>query len=1125
MHCPKCNFDNRHGVKFCENCGCKLDLICPECRATIPFDRRFCGECGHDLHKPKERKDLDYNQPKSYTPKHLAEKILTSRSAIEGERKTVTVLFADVAGSTSMFEKLDPEAVHEIMDGCFRIILDNVHRYEGTVNQFRGDGVMALFGAPIAHEDHAQRACHAALAIQKSLAPYSQELKQRYGLNFAMRIGLHSGPVVVAAIGDDLRMDYTAKGDTANIASRMESSAIPGSVLTSNHTFRLTREYFSFAPSELLQLKGKSEPIPAHRLLRATNIHTRIAASTARGLTCFVGRDHELEELKDAFNKARFGEGQIVSLVGEAGVGKSRLLQEFRKCIPKSERIYAEGQCLHYGGTMPYLPVLDLIRTFIGIKEGETEQTIQNRLQERIMGLGENLAHTIPPLQELLSITVQNETFAGLEPEQKQKKTFEAIRDLLIWRSQDLPLILALEDLHWIDRTTQELLDYLVNWLPRTHILLLLLYRPEYTHPWGSKSYYRMIGVNQLSSPQCSILVGALLKEGEVATELQELILSRASGNPLFLEELTHTLLENGSIERKDNHFVLTQDATGIKVPDTIQGIIAARMDRLEESLKRIMQVASVIGREFAFRILEAIADKKVDLRTQMITLQGLEFIYEKSLFPELEYIFRHALVRDVAYNSLLLTKRKEIHKKIGQAIENLYPERLEEFCEVLGYHYSASENSAKAYEYLKRSAQKAVRNNSLTEGVQFYTEAFSTLSRMPPINENKKEQIDLVLAMRGTMTRFGYPEEYFPLLQKAEQLAEEISEVTKRLQLRSAMGVYFIYKGGDPQRGWTYLEECLQHGNIKDDVNLMVPIGFDLCTSSLLSGDFQRVNQIAPIMIDMIERCRTEPGKYERHLGVYARILAQLAISTEGSGDIGEADRLFNKALTIASESGRRACEGYCFWAYGLTLAFNGDGEKAIHHLERSLKFLEETETLILMGSAWSWLGFAHCVVGHAEIGVKLTEKGLKIQTEMCVPFWRSTCHLCCSYAYFHYGDMDKALNHANLSQQFSLKNKEKQVHAISKAWLGRVLAGSDPSHVQTAEKVLMEAIQETDGLGLPNHSAIAYLWLAESNIDAGRRETGLSYLKKASAMFEEMGMRHLLVKAMDIMSRIDGM
>ena len=780
MKCPKCQTENPGTRKFCKECGAKLLLVCPKCRFENAPGDKFCGECGYPLKPTEEASPINYLEPQSYTPKHLADKILTTRSAIEGERKLVTVMFADVAGFTSMSEKLDPEDVHRIMDGCCRILVDEIHRFEGTIGEFRGDGVMALFGAPIAHEDHAQRACHAALAIQQALVPYSEEVKRKYGMDFKMRIGLNSGTVVVGAIGDDLRMDYTAMGDTTNLAARMESSAEPGSILVSANTHRLAREFFEFASLDTLQVKGKQEPVEAYRLLRPTEVDTRIGASVARGLTRFVGRSREIETLREAFAKVQSGEGQVMGLVGEAGVGKSRLLLEFRNLLPQRRYTYLEGQCLHYGGSMPYLPLLDVLRSFLGVKEGEPEQVIRQKLKERILGLDENLRDLIPPFQELLSLQVEDEAYGKLEPKQKREKTFEALRDLLIRGTRDRPLVLVVEDLQWIDKTTEEFLTYMIGWLPRTRILLLLLYRPEYVHQWGSKSYYSMIGVGQLSTGTSAELVGAILEGGEVVPELKELILSRAAGNPLFMEELTQTLLENGSIRRKGDRFVLTRDIASAQVPDTVQGIIAARMDRLEESLKRIMQVASVIGREFAFRLLETITEMKENLKSGLVNLQGLEFIYEKSLFPDLEYIFRHALVQEVAYNSLLIKRRKEIHEKIGRAIEQLYPERLEEFCEMLAYHYSKSGNPAKAYEYLKKSAEKAVRNDAVVEAVRFYREALEVLCQLPSTEENQREQIALVLAMGIPWRRIGYSVDYLPLLQKAETLADALGDDKK---------------------------------------------------------------------------------------------------------------------------------------------------------------------------------------------------------------------------------------------------------------------------------------------------------------------------------------------------------
>jgi class 3 adenylate cyclase len=672
MQCSKCQTQNPSGAQFCGVCGqnLKTENICPKCGHVNPEGFKFCNKCGQALGEAPRPSPapvaFDKAEPKSYTPKHLADKILTNRKTLEGERKLVTVMFADVAGFTSLSEKLDPEDVHRIMDGCCRILVDEIHRFEGTVGEFRGDGIMALFGAPVAHEDHAQRACYAALAIQKALTPYSEEMRQRYGIDFRMRIGLNSGMVVVGSIGDDLRMDYTAMGDTTNLAARMETTAEPGSVLVSESTHRMAKEFFEFTSSQALQVKGKQEPVEAYTLLHPTEVDTRIGASIAKGLTRFVGRRREIETLRESFAKVQSGEGQVVGLVGEAGVGKSRLLLEFRSLLPQGGYTYLEGQCLHYGGSMPYLPVLDALRSFLGIKEGEPEFVIRNRMKEKILGLDEKLKDLIPPFQELLSLKVDDETYSRLEPKEKREKTFEAFRDLLIRSTKDRPLVLTVEDLQWIDQTSEQFLDYMIGWLPRTRILLLLLYRPEYVHQWGSKSYYSMIGVGHLSANSSSELVEAILEGGEVVPELKQLILNRAAGNPLFMEELTQTLLQNGSIRKTDDRFVLTKEITSSQVPDTVQGIIAARMDRLEESLKRIMQVAAVIGREFAFRILETITEMKENLKSGLVNLQGLEFIYEKSLFPDLEYIFRHALVQEVAYNSLLINRRKEIHGKIG---------------------------------------------------------------------------------------------------------------------------------------------------------------------------------------------------------------------------------------------------------------------------------------------------------------------------------------------------------------------------------------------------------------------------------------------------------------------------
>jgi len=581
MKCPKCGVENQESRKFCRECGVRLILVCPKCQTeNMPGDK-FCGECGHNLQAPS--KAPDYSKPESYTPKFLADKILTDRSAIEGERKLVTVLFADVADYTALSEKLDPEEVHQIMDGCFKILMDEIHKYEGTINQFTGDGVMALFGAPVAHEDHARRACEAALSIQNTLETYQEQTMNSYGVDFRMRIGLNSGPVIVGAIGDDLRMDYTAVGDTTNLAARMQTHAEPGAVLASVNTYKIAKDFFEFKPLGQIPVKGKEVPQEAFRIVSTSDVKTRIDASSAKGLTKFIGRKNSMAALIEAYQTVKSGAGQVVGVVGEAGVGKSRLLWEFKNQQLLSEEImFLEGQCIHYGSAMPYLPIIDILKTYFDIGEDDREFVIRDKIKHKIHGLDETLKSAITPFHDLFSLQVDDAAYLQVDPSVRKMRIFESLMNLFVRESQKRPVIIVIEDLHWIDKISEEFINYFIEWIYNACILLLLLYRPEYTHQWGNKSHYARIGVTQLGFDSSSSLVQAILGDAEIDAEIKNLILQRAGGNPLFVEELTHNLLENGAIEKKDNQYVLTRKASEIEVPETLQGIIASRIDRVE---------------------------------------------------------------------------------------------------------------------------------------------------------------------------------------------------------------------------------------------------------------------------------------------------------------------------------------------------------------------------------------------------------------------------------------------------------------------------------------------------------------------------------------------------------------
>jgi len=822
MKCPNCQTENPEDAKFCIECGAVMEFNCPKCGAITPTTGKFCKECGHDLIEAKAAPPIDYSEPQTYTPKFLADKIITACSSIEGERKLVTVLFADVANYTSISEKLDPEEVHQIMDGCFKVLMDEIHRYEGTIDKFTGDGIMALFGAPVAHEDHAQRACYAALAIQKAIKEYGEKVEKECGLEFKIRVGLNSGPVIVGAVGNDLRMDYTALGDTVNLASRMQTTAKPGTVLISSDTHKIARDFFKFEPLGKVEVKGKEETVEAYQLLEASEVETRIEASVARGLTKFAGRQREIAALKEAFERAQSGSGQVVCIVGEAGVGKSRLLLELRGVRPKEEYTYLEGHCLHYGGSMSYLPIMDILRAYFDIEEGDREFVIKKKITDKLTQLDGKLEEILPPLHEILSLKVEDEGYINLDLQKKRERTFEAIRDLLIRESENRPIIIAVEDLHWIDKTSEDFMTYLIGWLANARIMLVLLYRPEYTHLWASKSCYNQIRVDQLSINTSAELVQSMLAGGEVAPELRELILTRAAGNPLFMEEFTHTLVENGSIQRKNHEYILTRKASDICVPDTIQGIIAARMDRLEDNLKSTMQVASVIGRDFAYRILQTITGTREELKSYLLNLQGLEFIYEKSLFPELEYIFKHALTQEVAYNSLLLKRRREIHERIGKAIEELYPDRLEEFYEALAFHFKQGESRNKAIDYLIKSGEKSYDRYAVEESHQHFKEAFEILSTKT--GRTKDEDcllVDLLIKWAYVFYFRGGFRELTDLFGAHKELAESLDD-------KARLGMFYVWLGfafhnrGKMNDAYQYLLKSLRLGEEVDNRQVM---------------------------------------------------------------------------------------------------------------------------------------------------------------------------------------------------------------------------------------------------------------------------------------------------------------
>jgi class 3 adenylate cyclase/tetratricopeptide (TPR) repeat protein len=656
--------------------------------------------------------------PLTYTPPHLAEKILTSRSALEGERKQVTVLFCDITNSTPLAERLGPEAMHTLLNNFFELALAAIHRYEGTINQFLGDGFMALFGAPIAHEDHARRAVLTALDIQRAL----HERRGADTSSIQVRLGLNTGLVVVGAIGDNLRMDYTAVGDTTNLAARLQQVAAPGQIVVSEATHRLVAGYCDTRSLGVLSLKGKSEPVQAWEVRAARVARTRLEVEAERGLTPFVGRERELRLLHECFAQARAGQGQVVFLVGEPGIGKSRLLLEFRRQLDTAAT-WSEGHAISFGQSMAFHPLIDLLKRHFGIEEGDPERVIAEKVTQGTVNLGEDLRPLLPYLHYLLAVD-PGTAVQTMDPQQRRGEIFAAVRHVIMRAAEVRPQIVVFEDLQWMDQATQAFLTFFTDSLPTARVLCLLTYRTGYAHPFGERTYHARIALTTLSTTDSVHMAQALLATASLPAALQTLIAQRAEGNPFFVEEIIKSLQDLGAICQTEDQAVLTVPFDEVVIPATIQDVIMARIDRLAEAPKRTLQLASVIGREFTRRLLDRLAELRTQTETYLQELKALELIYERSLFPELAYMFKHALIQDVTYNSLLVRRRQELHHLIGLAIAELYADRLAEQYEILAYHFAKAEVWDKALDYLLKAAEKAAKAFATREALALYDQA-----------------------------------------------------------------------------------------------------------------------------------------------------------------------------------------------------------------------------------------------------------------------------------------------------------------------------------------------------------------------------------------------------------------
>ena len=744
MKCQSCQAENEDDARFCESCGARLEQICPACGTATALGKKFCRSCGAAF----TAGSAPAASPQSYTPRHLAERILDSKSAIEGERKQVTVLFADLKGSMELLADRDPEEARKLLDPVLERMMEAVHHYEGTVNQVMGDGIMALFGAPLAHEDHAVRGCYAALRMQEAIRRYTEEVRRSHGVEVQIRVGLNSGEVVVRSIGSDLRMDYTAVGQTTHLAARMEQLATPGTIRLTGDTLALAEGYVAVKAIGPVPVKGVAAPVEVYELTGAGEARTRLQAARARGLTRFVGRDTEIDQLRRAAEEAQRGRGRLVAVVGEPGVGKSRLYYEFIQSHRVQDWLIVESGSVSYGKATPYLPLADLLRSYFKVDARDDIRGIRVKVTGGLLTLDETLKDAVPVALWLLDALPEDSAFLGMEPAERRRQTLAAIKRIFLRESQVRPVMLVFEDLHWVDSETQAFLDSFVESLPASRILLAVNYRPEYRHGWANKTYYAQLHIDPLAPESAEVLLHALIGQDPSTDSLKRLLIKRTEGSPLFLEESVRTLVETRALVGERGAYRLVQAPDTLQVPATVQAIIAARIDRLDVQEKRVLQSAAVVGTHVPFDLLRAIVEVDEEaLRRCLGQLQTAEFVYEAQLFPDLEYAFKHALTHEVAYGGVLQDRQRALHGAIVEAIERLYAGRLSEQIERLAHHAVRS-RLPKAVHYLREAGLKAAGGSANREAVAYFEQALVLLDELPQTTETLTEALEIRIAL-----------------------------------------------------------------------------------------------------------------------------------------------------------------------------------------------------------------------------------------------------------------------------------------------------------------------------------------------------------------------------------------
>ena len=1096
MQCSKCQFENREGAKFCKKCGAKLENICPQCSTPLTPDSLFCDECGYDLRHPKQVLE-EITEHKIPALHRRIEKSPDDVTHFLGERKRVTVIFSDISGYTSMSERLDPEEVKDVTTQIFDKISKIVNKYEGFIEKYAGDAVMILFGAHTSHEEDPIRAIRAAREIHNMVDSLSPKYEESIHQTLSMHTGINTGLVVTGELNVQKGL-HGVVGDTLNAASRLSNLAKEGEILVGPDTHRQAEKYFIFKRLDSVKLKGKAKPIVPYSVLGESKIQTRLEAAEKQGFGVYTGREQELNALHVCLEKVIAGQGQFVTVVGEAGIGKSRLLFEFGQSLDRNQVMVIEGRCQYFGIDTPYLPIINALRRELDLREDDSPAKLLQKAVTNIQNIDPTLKAYIPYYLHLLSISSDKYLLPeNLKGEDLKRTLQESLAAIITLNTQHKPMVLILEDWHWVDDASDSALKHLVSMSPSYPLMIVVLYRLEYQADWGSTENHTPLVLKSLERQNTEEIIKSTFHVSRLPDGLGEMIHARTGGNPLFTEEVAQSLIDQGLVFVKNRQAILTQSAKKLHLPDTVQAVISSRFDRMDEKMKETLRLASVIGREFAQRILERVTPSPKNLSKPLVELKALEVIQQIRLLPDAEYIFKHVLTQIVVYESLLLKRRRELHRIVGQAIEEFYGDRLGEQYEALAHHYSNSDNHEKAIQFLELAGDKATRYFSLGEARTHYRAAIEFLAAQKKSPDIQNSFINLSLKW-AEVSHYVASRDHVEILKLSLEYTHDLKN-----EAQIAKTTYWIarmeYSLGNMFESLPYYEKCIEMADLLEGGEMRaLPYNF-IGRICLFTSEWVKAVNYLEKGIPMLKRLG--------NLDEIAYSTGMLGLIYGFMGNFEKGFSLINKALHIAIEIDNKTREAVSLMYRCGVYLYQGAWKESLKYGSQAVDICKEIENPVIEGLTTWVMGYSVFLKGERQKGLDLLRAGIEKEEAAGSNFslglgygWRAEAH---------------ALADQDQEAQFCI-NKSFDLAKIGERWgevfayraLAIVAAKKTPPDWDKVDFNMRKSLRLAEQRGSRVEKATGCFRYAELLRNKGDLDQALVYLTQAKKLFIKMNM-----------------